>query len=1063
MRCSMCGFIFGTRLIAINTKKVVKRIGIIVSILLIASVVLLGYAFPTNAASYVNVSVVDFGANGKDKRDDSAAFKSAMLKALDLSSGQTLKVTIPVGTYYLAEDIPVFSNTTIIATGATIISTYNETGPMIHGAHTTSSNATSSSYTLCSTETVECKTHGGYSQTQNVTIDGGVWDRGSSITSVSTTVMSFRHAKNITIKNCTIQNSTDHMINISGVDTANISNITFKNQLEHDNVADETFWGNYTQGDPTRFNSLEAVHTDYTNSEGEKSPRAKPWDNTPCKNITVENCTFQDVYSCIGTHHKANGKRGDGFIIRNNKFIRVKFTSIFLCSFDNAVISNNQSNSNSFARIDDSRVIMTNNSLTNYRWSRIKNDDQCYEGLYIIGGSTVTITGFSISGCDRSGILGTSSKITLKGVSGYDTISGCSIHGICLKNCNATISDYHISNTGATAVKCDGGSVVTLSNCAIAGVADGASGIHADGDNTKLTVTNNTIGGSNSADRIGASGIRGSGGATLIAKNNTIRNAIEYGINCINSKVTATDNTISDTGKAGISVNYTSSAISIVGNNITNTGTNGMYLFHLDNVSVQQNSVDKCGQQGMLIEQCNAEISGNTIGVSNSSTSNSTANSGIRVISSSASIADNTIRNVGENAILSTDSPTLRITNNTLNRAGRSGISIKNSSDSIISNNTISGIQMHGIAVENSNNTSLLSNQLRSIERNGTSIYGSNNCVVTDNDVESNGHALLVNGGSQNAVLNDNTLATTNPSSGRDLRVADTSTATTTNGNRLGNNLLSIDKTTGASYNETVATPTPTPFPVVSSDESGIEGFVERLYTVALGRASDPYGKADWINRVRVGGNTGADLARGFLFSDEFLSKNMSNSDFVDVLYATFFNRPADEHKSDWLGLMDSGWTKTQVIDGFINSTEWANLCLTFGIASGSTFKPNITVEPSQGVIDFATRLYTTCLGRDADQGGLNDWSNQLANMQISGSEAAHGFFFSEEFNNAGISDSEYVMRLYRTFMGREYDQGGYDNWMAALASGRSREFVFQGFAGSAEWAGICADYGILK
>ncbi len=269
-------------------------------------------------------------------------------------------------------------------------------------------------------------------------------------------------------------------------------------------------------------------------------------------------------------------------------------------------------------------------------------------------------------------------------------------------------------------------------------------------------------------------------------------------------------------------------------------------------------------------------------------------------------------------------------------------------------------------------------------------------------------------------------------------------------------------------------TVTPTPKPTSSgtsgggsgssaSNEGGIEGFVERLYTVALGRESDPYGKADWINRVRVGGNTGADLARGFLFSEEFLSKNMSNSDFVDVLYATFFNRPADEHKSDWLGLMDSGWTKTQVIDGFINSTEWANLCLTFGIASGSTFKPNITVEPSQGVIDFATRLYTTCLGRDADQGGLNDWSNQLANMQISGSEAAHGFFFSEEFNNAGISDSEYVMRLYRTFMGREYDQGGYDNWMAALASGQSREFVFQGFAGSAEWAGICADYGILK
>ncbi len=250
---------------------------------------------------------------------------------------------------------------------------------------------------------------------------------------------------------------------------------------------------------------------------------------------------------------------------------------------------------------------------------------------------------------------------------------------------------------------------------------------------------------------------------------------------------------------------------------------------------------------------------------------------------------------------------------------------------------------------------------------------------------------------------------------------------------------------------------------ITEGAESGIEGFVERLYTVALGRQSDPAGKADWINRVRVGGNTGADLARGFLFSDEFLSKNMSNSDFVDVLYATFFDRPADEHKADWLGLMDSGWTKTQVIDGFINSTEWANLCLTFGIASGSTFKPNLTVTPSQDVIDFATRLYTTCLGRNADQGGLDNWANQLANMQISGSDAAHGFFFSAEFINAGHDNEEYVTRLYRTFMGREPDPAGFADWVGQLNNGADRESVFQGFAGSAEWAGICSDYGILR
>ncbi len=272
--------------------------------------------------------------------------------------------------------------------------------------------------------------------------------------------------------------------------------------------------------------------------------------------------------------------------------------------------------------------------------------------------------------------------------------------------------------------------------------------------------------------------------------------------------------------------------------------------------------------------------------------------------------------------------------------------------------------------------------------------------------------------------------------------------------------------------NNPTTTPKPTaaPTPVKpgtsntsSSTSAGLGDFIERLYNVALGRPSEAYGKNYWINKVKLEGFTGADVARGFLFSDEFLGKNMSNSDFLDTLYMTFFNRPADEHKADWMTLMDQGWTKMQVIDGFINSTEWANLCLNYGIASGSNCKPNIIIQPGAEVESFARRLYTTCLGRDADPAGLNDWANQLANMQISGSQAAHGFFFSDEFIAHGFSNEEYVNRLYRTFMGREADPAGFADWVGQLNSGVSRESVFQGFAGSAEWAGICAEYGILK
>ena len=268
---------------------------------------------------------------------------------------------------------------------------------------------------------------------------------------------------------------------------------------------------------------------------------------------------------------------------------------------------------------------------------------------------------------------------------------------------------------------------------------------------------------------------------------------------------------------------------------------------------------------------------------------------------------------------------------------------------------------------------------------------------------------------------------------------------------------------------------TPTPKPSSSSgsssgsgssasSESGVAGFVERLYSVALNRQSDPNGKADWVNRIKTGEISGAEAARGFFLSPEFVNFGLSNEEYLNRLYHTFFDRAPDEGGyNNWMTILAGGASRESVLDGFINSTEWANLCLTFGIASGGNGVPDITVEPNEQVVGFATRLYTTCLGRNPDGGGLSDWASQLANMKISGSVAAHGFFFSTEFVDANHSDEEYVTRLYRTFMGREPDQAGFDNWINALSSGQSREFVFQGFAGSAEWAGICADYGILK
>ncbi len=268
--------------------------------------------------------------------------------------------------------------------------------------------------------------------------------------------------------------------------------------------------------------------------------------------------------------------------------------------------------------------------------------------------------------------------------------------------------------------------------------------------------------------------------------------------------------------------------------------------------------------------------------------------------------------------------------------------------------------------------------------------------------------------------------------------------------------MLIIDKTTRMITKSSSPTPAPS--------GSGTSGFIDRLYSLVLGRPADQGGKDYWMNQVRNEGKTGADIAKGFLYSPEFLNKTMTDSEFLEILYNVFFDRPSDSGGKDyWLGKMAGGMGKQDVIMGFINSTEWANVCLSYGIPSGGSGVPNKTIQPNDQIKAFADRLYSTCLGRPADQGGLDYWAGELANMKVTGTSAAHGFFFSKEFVEQNLDNAEFIKRLYRTFMGREFDQGGFDYWMGRFASGASREDVFRGFAQSNEFGEICASYGILR
>jgi len=119
---------------------------------------------------------------------------------------------------------------------------------------------------------------------------------------------------------------------------------------------------------------------------------------------------------------------------------------------------------------------------------------------------------------------------------------------------------------------------------------------------------------------------------------------------------------------------------------------------------------------------------------------------------------------------------------------------------------------------------------------------------------------------------------------------------------------------------------------------SDVEAFVTRFYQLCLDRNPEPAGLDGWVNALLAGALTGSDVANGFIFSDEFFAKNTSNEDFVLVLYRAFFDREPDPMGwSGWIGALYGAQNRSFVLDGFISSQEFYNLCAKFGITAESS------------------------------------------------------------------------------------------------------------------------------
>ena len=326
-------------------------------------------AAATASAGNVTVNVTSFGANGSDRKSDSAAIQKALNKAKTTKG--TLTVRIPKGTYYFTDKLVVYSNTHIkLDQGAVIRRSVDD-------------------YFFVSYEEKYRDINNNYDNIGSVTIEGGKFCGGS----YEKGAFNFWNANNITFKDIAfsgIAGSADssHVLLMNGVDGLKVTNCSFINCC--------------TTKD--HINS-EAVHIDYIPEGFQGAVK-----DIPCKNVSVTGCTFSSVSSGIGTHH-TNPKSASNIKIQNNTFRNVKYACVNAYSFNKLYIySNNASNVGSLVRGVSGVNHYIRNNTVKLRSGAIYRIGRKYYDLYGImeegtrnirmsNNKGITIGNYEFSGC----------------------------------------------------------------------------------------------------------------------------------------------------------------------------------------------------------------------------------------------------------------------------------------------------------------------------------------------------------------------------------------------------------------------------------------------------------------------------------------------------------------------------------------------------------------------------------------------------------------------------------------------------------------------------------------
>ena len=211
--------------------------------------------------------------------------------------------------------------------------------------------------------------------------------------------------------------------------------------------------------------------------------------------------------------------------------------------------------------------------------------------------------------------------------------------------------------------------------------------------------------------------------------------------------------------------------------------------------------------------------------------------------------------------------------------------------------------------------------------------------------------------------------------------------------------------------------------------------FVTQQYQDFLGHKPDAADLENWVNRLKYGSSTRAQMVQSLITSDAFQGR----LDPIVRLYTAYFKRLPDyQGLMYWYGRMypDSGagldlW---QVADAFAQSEEFIN---TYGQLNNT---------------GFITRLYQNVLNRQPEPDGYAYWMGRL-NSGMTRGEVMVGFSESAENQQANVH-SQMVTMVYVGMLRRVPNSLEHSQWLAQIQADPARVLVLiDSVLGSSEYA----------